>query len=223
VSGRAPDPGRGTGEPSASVRFFDSQFRAQLDSGDLRLNPFEQAALPWLHGEVLDYGCGLGNLAVAAAERGCRVQALDASAPAIEHLRALSAARGLRIRAERADLRDHAPAPQTFDAVVSIGLLMFFTCADARRQLARLQDAVRPGGVAAVNVLIEGTTYLDMFEPAQHCLFGRDEMPRAFEGWTLLHAAEQDFEAPRGLRKRFSTVSARRSGMTLGGRTRGRR
>jgi hypothetical protein len=49
-----------------------------------------------------------------------------------------------------------------------------------------------------------------MFDPAQHCLFGRDELLRAFDGWTLLHTAEQDFDAPRGLRKRFSTVIARR-------------
>jgi len=209
VSGRAPAAGGGA-DPGASVRFFDTQFRAQLQSGELRLNPFEQAALPWLRGEVLDYGCGLGNLALAAAERGCRVQALDASATAIAHLRERSAARGLPIAAAQADLRDHTPAPQAYDAIVSIGLLMFFGCADARRQLARLQAAVRPGGIAAVNVLIQGTTFLDMFDPAQHCLFGRDELLRAFAGWTLLHAAEQDFEAPRGLRKRFSTVIARR-------------
>ncbi len=197
-------------EPSASVRFFDAQFEHQLAAGELQLNPFEQAALPFLSGHVLDCGCGLGTLAVAAAQRGCTVLALDGSAAAIAHLRALAMARGLPITAEQADLRDHQPPPQAFDAVVSIGLLMFFACPDARRQLTRLQAAVRPGGVAVVNVLIEGTTYPDMFDPVQHCLFGRDELARAFAGWTLLHAAEQTFDAPRGLRKCFSTVIARR-------------
>ena len=195
-------------EPTGSVGFFDAQFRRQLSEGERVLNPFEQVALPWLRGRVLDYGCGLGNLSVAAAERGCSVLALDASPTAIEHLRALATARALPIRAECADLRDHVP-PAGFDAVVSIGLLMFFACADARRQLGRLQAALRPGGVAAVNVLIEGTTFLDMFD-AQHCLFGREELPRAFAGWTLLHEAVQDFAAPRSLVKRFSTVVARK-------------
>ena len=197
-------------DPTASVRFFDAQFERQLAAGELQLNPFEQAAPPFLSGHVLDSGCGLGNLAVAAAQRGCTVLALDGSAAAIAHLQALAAARGLPITARQADLREHAPPPRAFDAVVSIGLLMFFACTDARRQLARLQAAVRPGGVAVVNVLIEGTTYLDMFDPEQHCLFGHDELVRAFAGWTVLHAEEQAFDAPRGLRKCFSTVIARR-------------
>ena len=44
------------------------------------------------------------------------------------------------------------------------------------RALARLREAVRPGGVAALNVLIEGTTYMGMFDPDAYCLFGRDEL-----------------------------------------------
>jgi tellurite methyltransferase len=196
-------------EPTGGAGFFDAQFRRQLSAGELALNPFEQLALPYLHGRVLDYGCGLGNLGVAAAERGCSVLALDASPTAIEHLRALATARSLPIHAECVDLRDHV-APPGFDAVVSIGLLMFFACADARRQLARLQAAVRPGGVALVNVLIEGTTFLDMFDRQPHCLFGHDDLPHAFAGWTVLHESVQDFTAPRGLLKRFSTVVARK-------------
>jgi len=197
-------------EPTASVRYFDAQFERQLAAGELQLNPFEQVTLPFLKGRVLDYGCGLGNLAVAAARRGCTVVALDASAAAIAHLQALASEHRLPITAARADLREHVPTPEAFDAVVSIGLLMFFGCPDARRQLSRLRAAVRPGGIAAVNVLIAGTTYLDMFGADAHCLFGCDELRQAFEGWTLLHDGEQRFDAPRGLVKRFSTLIARR-------------
>ena len=77
--------------PTTSVRRFDEQFARQVREGDLRLNPFEAAALPYLSGRVLDYGCGLGNLAVAAARRGCTVVALDASAEAVGHLRRAAA------------------------------------------------------------------------------------------------------------------------------------
>ena len=61
----------------SSVTFFDTQFRRQLQQGEMNLNPFERKALAYARGRTLDYGCGLGNFALAAAERGCNVLALD--------------------------------------------------------------------------------------------------------------------------------------------------
>jgi tellurite methyltransferase len=196
-------------EANRSVTFFDEQFRRQLAAADFALNPFESAALPHLHGHVLDYGCGLGNLALAAARGGCTVLALDASAAAIEHLRAVAAREALPLCAEQADLRRYRIG-EDFDAVVCIGLLMFFDCASAKAQLAQLQLRVRPGGVAVLNVLTEGTTYLDMFAPGEHCLFGAGELRAAFERWEILSHEAQEFPAPRGTRKVFATVVARR-------------
>lgn len=197
-----------------SVRFFDRQFRRQLEAGDFRLNPFEEAALPHLHGRVLDFGCGLGNLAVAAARQGCEVVALDASPTAIAHLRGVAAREALPIVAIEADLRDFA-IREAFDAVVCIGLLMFFDCAAADRQLAALQACVRPGGVAVVNVLVEGTTFLDMFDAsAGYCLWPAAAVLERFRGWDRLHCAEQDYPAAGDMLKRFLTVIARKP--TLG-------
>lgn len=56
-----------------AVRFFDAQFQRQAAGGEFELNPFERLALPYLKGEVLDLGCGLGNLALAAAVAGWEV------------------------------------------------------------------------------------------------------------------------------------------------------
>jgi tellurite methyltransferase len=193
----------------SSIRFFDAQFQRQVREADLCLNPFEQSALPHLHGHVLDYGCGLGNLAVAAARQGCSVVALDASHTAVEHLRRVAEADSLPIQALEADLRTHE-LHEDFDSVVSIGLLMFFDCPTAFVQLAHLQAHVKPGGVAVVNVLIQGTTYLDMFDPSSHCLFSREEIHRRFAGWEILHCEFQDFPAPREQLKSFVTVVARR-------------
>jgi len=109
-----------------------------------------------------------------------------------------------------ADLREHAPPVQAFDAVVSIGLLSYFDCATAQRQLTRLRDAVRPGGIAAINVLIEGTTWRAAFGNDPYCLFAADALRRAFDSWTLLLEREQSFDAPDGTVKRFSTVIAQR-------------
>lgn len=192
-----------------SIKFFDTQFQQQAQKGDFRLNPFEQAALPHLHGRVLDYGCGLGNLAFAAAERGCSVFALDASAAAIATIRQRAAAEALPVEAVLADLRDYE-LDEDFDVVVCIGLLMFFECETAFKALSNLQAHVREGGIAVVNVLVEGTSYLDMFDANSHCLFSRAELESRFAGWNILGAEYSDFEAPGGRRKVFATVIARK-------------
>jgi tellurite methyltransferase len=196
-----------------SIRFFDAQFERQLQDAELSLNPFEQRALPWLHGRVLDLGCGLGNLALAAARRGCRVLALDGSRTAIEHLQRQAAAESLTLEARVADLRTHGPDGD-FDAVACIGLLMFFDCPTAQARLRQLQAQLRPGGVAVVNVLVAGTTFLDMFDPAGHCLFARDELGGYFAGWEILDLRHETFPAPRGTLKAFDTVIARKPGGT---------
>jgi tellurite methyltransferase len=196
-------------DSNRSIEFFDEQFRRQVAAGEYALNPFESAALPYLHGAVLDYGCGLGNLAVAAARRGCDVLALDASETAITHLRELAAREGLPLRAAVADLRSFK-LTEDFDAVVCIGLLMFFDCPSALAQLSQLQAHVRPGGVAIVNVLVEGTTFMDMFSAEAHCLSRPDQLREPFAGWQLISCEQQEFPAPGGTRKVFVTVIARR-------------
>jgi len=192
-----------------SVSFFDAQFRQQARERDFRLNPFELAVLPHLHGRVLDFGCGMGNLACAAAARGCSVLALDGSPAAIAHIQQRASAEQLPVQAVLADLRDYALEGE-FDAVVSIGLLMFFDCPSAFKALENLKAHAKAGGIAAVNVLIEGTTYLDMFDPECHCLFSRTELESRFAGWSMLHTEFSDFAAAEGKNKAFFTLIARK-------------
>ena len=195
--------------PNTSVRFFDEQFRRQIAEQARELNSFELVALPHVRGKVLDYGCGMGNLAVAAARQGCSVLALDGSHAAIEHLRSLATHDSLSIVAEETDLRTHEVAEE-FDSVVCIGLLMFFDCPTAYRKLEDLQSHVCPGGVAIVNVLTDGTTYMDMFSPEGHCLFKQGELPKRFAGWDILSLQHQEFPAPANTRKVFATIIARK-------------
>jgi tellurite methyltransferase len=192
---------------NSSVTFFDRQFQQQVENQDFQLNAFELAALPHLTGRVLDFGCGLGNLAMAAAAQGCSVLALDASPSAIHHLQQRAAARGLPVEAIEADLRNHEIS-EDFDCVVSIGLLAFFDCQSASRQLSMLQDRVRPGGIAVINTLIEGTTWLEMFGTASCCLFARNELASRFVGWNVLHSEFSDFDAPGPTIKSFVTLIA---------------
>lgn len=190
-----------------SLEFFNRQFARQVHQPDLGLNPFEQAALPHLNGKVLDYGCGMGQLSLAAARAGCSVVALDASTVAVNHLQHLADAEALPIRASVADLRTHH-LDEVFDTVVSIGLLMFFDCRTATAALAELEAHLKPGGTIIVNVLVEGTTYMDMFDPQAFCLFERDALSKRYATWTVLSSVHNSFPAPGGLIKSFATVIA---------------
>lgn len=192
-----------------SIAFFDRQFQQQVRDQDFRLNPFELAALQHLKGRVLDFGCGMGNLALAAARQGCSIVALDASPSAIDHLRQRAAAAGLPVDAIEADLRSREIG-EDFDCVVSIGLLMFFDCPTASRTLTMLQARVRAGGLMVINVLVEGTSYLDMFQPDHYCLFARNEMESRFAGWNIIHSEFDDFDAPGRRVKSFATLIARK-------------
>ena len=191
------------------VDFFEQQFRRQVARQDYALNPFEQVALPFVRGRVLDLGCGLGNLCIEAARRGADVLAVDGSPTAIERIRAVAKAEKLAIDAVLADIGTYTIASQ-FDSIVAIGLLMFFPRRGAHALLARIQRHVASGGVALVNTLIEGTTYLDMFEPERYYLFGRNELAQQFRGWDLLLSTHQGFDAPGGTRKEFATLAARK-------------
>ena len=192
-----------------SVAFFDEQFQRQSRENCRALNPFETLALPYLCGDVLDLGCGLGNLSLAAARGGCRVTALDASPAAIGHLAGAASAEALPIDARLADLALWT-ADAAYDSVAAIGLFMFFPKAAAARLLDELRASVHPGGCAAVNVLIEGTTYLDMFTPGHYTLFTPQELRGHFADWEVPEWRLDVFGAPGGTRKEFATIVARR-------------
>ncbi len=196
-------------EKSGPLPFFGAQFDRQIAAGQYELNPFERLALPFMRGNVLDLGCGLGNLALAAARQGARVTALDACGNAVDDLARRALESDLPVWVRQADLEGWRPEEQ-WDVVACIGLLMFFERRHALAGLDALRDAVKPGGVAIVNVLVEGTTYLAMFDPDHHHLFTRKEVVDTFEGWSFLEDREDWFDAPGDKVKRFRTVIARR-------------
>lgn len=165
-----------------SIEFFETQFSNQVANSDLKLNPFETAALPYLQGRMLDFGCGLGNLAVAAARQGCTVLAIDGAPTAIRHLQARSAQENLPITAIQANLRDY-DVTEDFDVVVAIGLLMFFWARDGEKATSSI------AGTCA---------------PARHCSYQctvrRHDLPRHVRSGRLLSfPAQRTTRSVRGM------------------------
>jgi tellurite methyltransferase len=196
-------------EKSRSAEFFGAQFERQIAARDYKLNPFEERALPYLIGDVLDLGCGLGNLALAAAARGARVTAYDACESAVDDLARRTLASGLDVWVKAIDLKGWRPE-RTYDAVNCIGLLMFFAREDALAGLEAVRDAVRPGGVAVVNAMITGSTFVAMFDPDAYYLCGPHEIAAPFAEWEVLHDSIEDFPAPGDKLKRFRSLIVRR-------------
>ena len=168
-----------------AVRFFYNQFQhlpAQQVPG---LNPFEQRSVPYLKGRVLDYGCGMGNLSVMAVRQGHSVLAMDASPAAIGHWRQRAQVENPPLQCLLAQAQDTI-FEGCYDTVLAIGLFMFMDCQLAYQQVEKMKTLTCLNGVMVCNVLIEGTSYLDMFGRADVCLRARRQNGQPHSG----HATE---------------------------------
>lgn len=99
---------------------------------------------------LLDLAAGSGGVALAAAERGAEVLAVDASMRMVDRTRARArqAGVGARVRSEVMDGTALALADGGFDAAISVfGVVLFPDAARGMREMARV---VKPGGRVAV-------------------------------------------------------------------------
>ncbi len=114
----------------------------------------EQATGATVDGRVaLDYGCGVGRIAVPLAKRCERVYAMDLSAAILRETRA---------NAERMDVENLETAevdrlPQLaghYDLLISLNVLQHIRTREGERVFQRLLEGLRPGGVGFVNVVV---------------------------------------------------------------------
>ena len=101
---------------------------------------------------VLDVGCGAGLAAVALAERGFTVEAVDTVRDMLLTTRARAARAAVthRIRVIQANV-DHLPyGDNHFSLVLAIGVLPWLDC--IRKAMAEIIRVTRPGGYLVVNI-----------------------------------------------------------------------
>lgn len=137
--------------------------------------------------DVLSLAEGEGRNGVFLASLGHKVTGVDSSVMAMEKARRLARERGVSLDWVQTDLADFLPAPESYDAVVSI---FCHLPAPLRRQVhRRAAEALRPGGVLL----------LEAYTPAQ-LRFGTGGPKDA----SLLYSAE-------ALREDFSTLELLRA------------
>jgi ubiquinone/menaquinone biosynthesis C-methylase UbiE len=100
-----------------------------------------------LSGRVLDSGCGTGELAMMAAERGFDATGIDVAESAIRIARERAVDRGLGCEFIVGDvLRLAALTKPPYDTVLDSGVLHIFDAEDRIRYVAQLAEVTAPGG-----------------------------------------------------------------------------
>ena len=119
---------------------------------------------------VLDLACGSGRHAIAAAELGARVTAVDEDASRLKTGRRAAQHRRLSVEWIEADLGHYSIAECSFD------LVMIFNYLD-RRRMNDFTRAVRPGGFFMLETFLQSQRQLGWGPKSDDHLLRAGELP----------------------------------------------
>lgn len=156
---------------------------------------------------VLSVADGEGRNAVWLAEQGCSVTATEISPVALakavklahsRHVATTEATAGPGVDFIEADILNWDWPQAEFDAVVGI-FIQFATPAERPRQIAGMQQAVKPGGL----LLLQGYTpkqieYKTGGPSAVENLYTAELLRELFSGWEILTLREHEDEINEG-------------------------
>lgn len=104
---------------------------------------------------ALDLGSGEGRDTAFLAAQGFHVHAIDIAPSGLEKTRGLLARRGISasgVTLELGDVRAFDYPHEAYDIAIAANVYQFLLPADVPGHIARLKDAVRPGGICGVGV-----------------------------------------------------------------------
>ena len=132
---------------------------------------------------VLDLACGSGRHAIAAAQLGARVTAVDADPAQLEAGRREARQRGVTVEWVRADLEKPWPDFGVFDAVLMFNYL-------DRPRMARVVSAVAPGGILLLETFLEVQRQLGWGPTSSAHLLRFGELSALVAPLSVVHARE---------------------------------
>ncbi|MFI1918374.1 class I SAM-dependent methyltransferase [Nocardia sp. NPDC020380] len=175
--------------------------QAPWDIGRLQPAFAELVAAQRITGEILDAGCGTGELALELARYGHAVTGIDISAVAIERARAGAAETGVPVEFVVGDALTLSGFDDRFDTVVDCGLFDVCPPAEQAGYVAALHRSCRPGatvfmlelGAEATRAVLAGLVELGLPARAfEHLprLVPADLTAAFATGWQTLALAE---------------------------------
>lgn len=179
------------------VAGFDGRFDAAgwlLIGRVLRL----RRSLPHQPPSLIDLGMGRGRDLNYLTRCGFRVFGIDSDPVALAKARLRAVRMGLRIPTRRADLAVYR-IPRTFDVVFSSTAL---NCLEPRvrpLRFSHFRAATHPGGIHAVNVLVDFSPRTRPNDvPAELLPFRPGELARYYRDWDLLESDSFRRDCPFG-------------------------
>ncbi|MCL5997002.1 MAG: class I SAM-dependent methyltransferase [Chloroflexi bacterium] len=132
-------------------RWFEQRDQVEHYAQDVAVG-FTQAE-SWLfqsvhsHESVLDLGCAAGRVAVALAQRGCRVVAVDISAALLRVARDVTQSRGCIANYVLVEALDLPFADSSFETVIATKVYCYIPTRILRlKYLEQIKRVLRPGG-----------------------------------------------------------------------------
>jgi SAM-dependent methyltransferase len=202
-------------QPDQEPRRWDDHVRVYEEVFEPFTLEFAHAAISRLglaRGQsVLDVGAGSGGAALALAQLGLRVSAIDASARMVERILARAAELALPIEARAMDGQALQFDDATFDAALSVlGIILF---PNAELGLSEMRRVVRSGGRVSVVAWTQPQNYELAAELRAAIAAVLPDQPPATLPAQLRYREERDFRAlfrSQGLdRPEIATAKAR--------------